>query len=199
MIKDQLQSWLDEKMDSVDLIDYFGPVYDQKPKQFSLSCGDVRMIQQISQHVRALVAKKGYAYFNGETNNRSPKSITRCEMTNDNVAELQERLFNGVLKLPEPYGDDVISLFDKDMAVVETEGKLITGRVCCVLCQIDNDRGISKRIKRKDYYSQYWNGRNWCLSNFNNRHLRRVHPKSELYEKEQHSEDGGSKNDCMST
>lgn len=30
--------------------------------------------------------------------------------------------------------------------------------------------------RRKDFYSQYWNGHKWILSNFANHHLRNVHP-----------------------
>lgn len=176
MIKEQLRKWLDENLEEVDSIDYFGPVYETDPEKFILSPGDIRMIKQISEHVQITVQKKGYEHFIGK--NKSLKKTSQCDDVNERASdtELQEKLFNGISDLLRPYGENVVSLFTKEMAVVVTEGKMIRGRVRCVLCDIDIKPEKAKRKRRNEFYSQYWNGYNWCLSNFANHHLCNTHP-----------------------
>lgn len=176
MIKEQLKKWLDEKFEEIDLVDYFGPVHDTDPGKFIFSPGDIRMIKQISKHVQITVQKRGYVHF---TEKKCLKKTSDCDDINEHVSEtteMQLKLFNGMLDLLKPYGENVVSLFTKDMAVVVTTGKVIRGRVRCVLCDNDIKPGNAKKKRRCELFSQYWNGHSWCLSNFANHHLRNVHP-----------------------
>lgn len=173
MVKNRLKIWLDEKLEEIDLRDYFGPVYETEVEDFNFSCGDVKMIQQISENVKMTIQKKGYEHFDAKISYHTKS--TDCESKNSET-ELQDRLFNGVSDLLKPYGEDVVSLFTKNMTVVTNENGVIRGGVNCILCNIGNESEKTKRKKRPDSYKQYWNGSNWCLSNFNNHHLRKVHP-----------------------
>lgn len=177
MAKHQFKAWLDENTDTKNFVDYFGPIYHSKPDQFTFTCGDRKMIQQLSEYVQSTIQRKGYGYFRGE--------ISRCSQNNKrhgtdncviNEKELQEELYNCVLNLLQPYGDHVISLFKKDMIVVENENGEIRGLVHCVVCDTEIETEKTKKKKRKDFYSQYWNGQKWILSNFANHHLHNVHP-----------------------
>lgn len=177
MIKEQLKKWLDEKFEETDPVDYFGPVYDTDPGKFIFSPGDIRMIKQISEHVQITVQKRGYVHFTEKK--KCLKKTSDCDDINERVSdtkEIQENLFNGISDLLKPYGENVGSLFTKDMAIVITEGKVIRGRVRCVLCDNDMKPENAKKKRRHEFYSQYWNGHSWCLSNFANHHLRNVHP-----------------------
>lgn len=87
---------------------------------------------------------------------------------------MQQELFNGVSNLLKPYGATVFSLFKKEMVEVSIENGEIKGRVHCVLCDTETEKATKK--KRKEFYSQYWNGHKWILSNFANHHLNNVHP-----------------------
>lgn len=195
MIKSGLKEWLDEKLEGKDYMDYFGPIYDTKPKEFTFSCGDIRMIQQISEYVRTTVQKRGYGRFKS-----CGKSTTQCETDNfeSEKEKLQEQLYNGVLELLQPYGKDVTSHFKEDMAIVSIDGGVIKGSVRCILCIIEPHK--NKRRKRQDFYSQYRNGKNWVLSNFSNHHLRKVHPiETDASPPEQKNEHFAAKNDSPDT
>lgn len=180
MARNMLKDWLDKKIGEVDLIDYFGPIYDSKPDQFEFTRGDVKMICQISEYLQTTVRKNGYRYFKGK-DSQCPENMKRCETNknDDNLAEIQDKLFEGVSNLLLPYGQDVVSLFKKGMAIVKNENGAISGRVRCVLCDRDSEcetNESQKRRRRQAYYSQFWNGHSWCLSNFSNHHLRHAHP-----------------------
>lgn len=71
----------------------------------------------------------------------------------------------------------MVIAFKKDMVVVTNENREVKGLVHCVLCDIDVETDTRKKKRRKDYYSQYWNGQKWSLSNFTNHHLNKVHPR----------------------
>lgn len=177
MAKDQFKPWLDENLNTTNLVDYFGPIYHTKPDQFTFTCGDKKMMQQISEYVKSTVQKKGYGYFQGK-NSRCPQNVKQhavdhCEVSEE---ELQEKLFNGVLILLQPYGDHVTSLFKKEMALVTNENGEIKGVVHCVICDIDAGTEKQTKKRRKNHYSQYWNGQKWIVSNFANHHLNKVHP-----------------------
>lgn len=180
MARNELKNWLHEKIGEVDLIEYFGPIYDSKPDQFKFTRGDVKMICQISEYLQMTVRKNGYRYFKGK-NSQCPENMEGCETNknDDNQAEIQEKLFEGVSNLLLPYGQDVVSLFKKEMAIVKNENGAISGRVRCVLCdrisECETNESQKKR-RRQTYYSQFWNGHSWCLSNFSNHHLRHAHP-----------------------
>lgn len=88
----------------------------------------------------------------------------------------KKKLFEGVLELLQPYGVDMVSLFKKEMAVVSYENGAISGRIRCVLCDTKFETEKKKKKRRQELYSQYWKGQSWCLSNFSNHHLRKVHP-----------------------
>lgn len=66
MIRDQFHKWLCERLEETDFIDFFGPIHDTKPEEFTFSCGDIKMMLQISEYVRSTVQKQGYEHFNGE-------------------------------------------------------------------------------------------------------------------------------------
>lgn len=164
MVKDQFKQW--------DFLDYFGPVYDTKPEQFCFSCGDIRMIQKIAEHVQIMVEKWGYQHFDGVNSHCG----TDHRETNNFVDEkIRESLYNAVLDLLTPYGSDVVSRFKKDMVEVTIEGDVISGRIRCILCDMELRPENSKRRRRTEFYQQYWNGHSWCLSNFSNRHLKNIH------------------------
>lgn len=172
MVKDQFKQWLEEKLETIDFLDYFGPVYDTKPDQFCFSCGDIHMIQKIAEHVQITVQKKGYQHFDGVNNHCG----TDHRETNDDADEkIRESLYTAVVDLLKPYGSDVVSRFKKDMVEVTIEGDMIKGRIRCILCDMELRHENSKRRRRKDFYNQYWNGHSWCLSNFFNRHLKNIH------------------------
>lgn len=177
MIRDQFQQWLCERLEEKDFIDFFGPVYDTKPEEFTFSCGDIKMMLQISEYVRSTVQKKGYEHFNGE-NCMYPKStIQRKPYISDaDEADIHDKLFNGILDLLQPYGENVVSRFEKNMATVTNEGDVIKGRVRCILCDTQFEHEKKKRKKNQEFYSQYWNGSSWCFSNYANHHLRKIHP-----------------------
>lgn len=121
-----------------------------------------------------------------------PKStIQRKPYISDvDEAELHDKLFNGILDLLQPYGENVVSRFEKNMAIVTYEGNVMKGRVRCVLCDIEFEHEKKKRKKRQEFYSQYWNGYSWYLSNFANHHLRKIHPIQKS------SNEHGEKNDA---
>lgn len=81
MVKDQYKNFLEGKADRKDFADYFGPIYDEKPDQFTFTGGDVKMILQISEYVQLTVRKKGYGYFKGEN--------SRCETNECDVSEAE--------------------------------------------------------------------------------------------------------------
>lgn len=62
------------------------------------------------------------------------------------------------------------------MVIVTNENGEIKGHVHCVVCDIDMETDPKPKKRRKDQYSQYWNGQKWSLSNFANHHLSKVHP-----------------------
>lgn len=177
MVKHQFKSWLDENTDETDYVDYFGPIYYMKPDQFTFTCGDMKMIQQISEYVQSTIRKKGYEYFQGKNSQcfQKPKRYESvdCELSEE---ELRDELYNAVLKILQPYGDHVISLFKKEMVVVTNENGEIRGLVHCVVCDSDIKTEKKMNRKRKNSYSQYWNGNKWIISNFANHHLQNVHP-----------------------
>lgn len=177
MAKNRFKDWLYENTDTINLIDYFGPIYHTKPDQFTFTCGDKKMILQLSEYVQLTVRRKGYEYFQGKSH-RSTKNSMRHGTHNHDPSddELQEDLYNGVLSLLQPYGDDVMSLFTKEMVVVTNENGDIKGCVRCVLCDTEMATGSKMKKRRKDFYSQYWTGQKWSLSNFANHHLQNVHP-----------------------
>lgn len=175
MAKDQFKDFLAENTDTTNFVDYFGPIYHTKPDQFTFTCGDKKMMHQLSEYVQSTIRKNGYGYFHGE--NRRCYQNDKRHGTDDrdaSVEDMQEELFNGVLNLLQPYGDHVTSLFKKEMVVVTNEEGEIKGLVHCVVC--DNDVETEKKKRRKDYYAQYWNGQKWSLSNFANHHLKKLHP-----------------------
>lgn len=175
MVKDQLKDWLDENTDTTNFVDYFGPIYHTKPDQFTFGCGDKKMLRQISEHLQSTIRKKGYKYFQEQNSQCSQNSKRPGTDFDVNEEELQDELFNGVLNLLRPYGDYVISLFKKDMVEVTHENGEIKGHVRCVLCDTEIEAVKIKKKKRTEFYSQYWNGHKWILSNFANHHLQKVH------------------------
>lgn len=186
MAKNQYTSWLDEHKETKNYLDYFGPIYCAKPEQFSFSCGDIKMIQQISEYVKSTIRMKGYGYFKGETS-RYAQHIEQNDCFNDE--ELQKKLYDGVLDLLQPYGENVVSLFKEEMVVITNENGVISGRVRCVICDTEINNHKKKKKKRQELYSQFWNGHKWCLSNFSNHHLRKVHPITK-YERQMPKESG---------
>lgn len=176
MAKNQFKPWLDENLDTINLVDYFGPIYHTNPEQFTFTCGDKKMIQQISEYVKSTVQRKGYGYFRGEKSQclqNVKHVIDECEVSEE---DLGEQLFNGVLGLLQPYGNHLTSLFTKDMVVIRNENGQIKGFVRCVICNAETDTDKEKKKRRKSQYSQYWNGQKWILSNFANHHLNIIHP-----------------------
>ncbi|XP_031617257.1 uncharacterized protein LOC116337085 [Contarinia nasturtii] len=171
--KNQFKNWLDEHEITTNLIDFFGPIYYSKPDQFTFTCGDIKMIQQISECVRSTVQKKGYGYLKGEIS-PSPQNVERNESNGEE--ELQEQLFNGILNLLQPYGECVTSLFKKDMVIVGNQNGVINGRVRCIICDTESETGKKSKKRRQELYSQYWNGHKWLLSNFAYHHLQKIHP-----------------------
>lgn len=129
------------------------------------------MMLQISEYVRSTVQKKGYEHFNGENYMCSKSTIQRKPGISDaDEAEIHDKLFNGILDSLQPYGENVVSRFEKNMAIVIVEGDLIKGRVRCILCDTEFEHEKKKRKKRQEFYSQYWNGSS------SNHHLRKTHP-----------------------
>lgn len=177
MAKDQFKDFLDRNTNATNFVDYFGPIYHTKPNEFIFTCGDIKMILQLSEYVQSTIRKNGYGYFQGE-NRRCYQNAKRNATDNRDTSEeeLQEELFNGVLILLQPYGENVTSLFKKEMVKVTNQNGEIKGLVHCVVCDTDVETEKTKKKKRKDYYSQYWNGQKWSLSNFANHHLNKVHP-----------------------
>lgn len=46
-----------------------------------------------------------------------------------------------------------------------------------MLCDSELESEKKKKKKRRqEFYSQFWNGHSWCVSNFANHHLRNIHP-----------------------
>lgn len=175
-IKDRYKNWLDERMENIDYIDFFGPIFDTNPEEFSFFCGDIRMIEQIAEYVRTTVQKRGYSYFRGvggriEETNECQDNDQHHHAEHD----FQEQLFKAVADLLLPYGDEVVSLFKPEMVMVTIEDKLIKGRIRCILCEIELKADKKKKRRRQEFYSQYWNGSSWCVSNFANHHLKNVH------------------------
>lgn len=170
MAKTQLIDFLAENEESNNFIEYFGPIYHSKPGQFTFTCGDRKMLKQLSGYVQTTVQKKGYAYFRAESRSCHQNSERHGTNIRDEE-ELQEQLYNEVLNALQPYG--VSSLYKKEMVTVTNENGSIKGLVRCVLCDTDTDP--KKRRRRTEYYSQYWNGQKWILSNFINHHLNKVH------------------------
>lgn len=146
MAKDQYKNWLDENTDTNHFVDHFGPIYHTKPEQFTFTCGDIKMIQQISEYVQSTIRKKGYGYFKAE-NSRCPKNTKRHGTNNRDASEeeLQQELFNGVSNLLQPYGEHVVSLFKKEMVIVANEDGVISGRVRCVICDTEFDTEGKKK------------------------------------------------------
>lgn len=173
MVKDKFKDWLDENTNVTNFVDYFGPVYHAKPEQFTFTCGDQKMIQQISEYVQSTIRRKGYGYFQGKKSQCSENTNRHGTYRDATEEELQDELFNGTLNLLQVYGDQVTSLFEKNMVSVTNENGEIKGYVRCVLCETDIE---TANKRRKKSYAQYWNGHKWILSNFANHHLRNVHP-----------------------
>lgn len=93
--------------------------------------------------------------------------------------ELKDKLYDGVINLLEPYGKHFVALFKKDMVMIAIENGVVSGGVHCILCEVDvktETTDKKKRKRRHGFYSQFWNGHSWCLSNYNSHHLRNVHP-----------------------
>lgn len=176
-VKDHYKDWLNENMVEPNLLDYFGPIYEKKPEQFVFTCGDVKMIEQIAEYVKSTVQKKGYAHFKGvqiqclQSSGGDETKSNYADMT-----ELKEKLFVGVSNLLEPYGEDVVSLFTREMVMVTMDNGAISGRVRCVLCDNAHEAGAKKKKGRTESYSQFWKGDRWCVSNFDSHHLRKKHP-----------------------
>lgn len=168
MIINEFKQHLEEKFEEINFTDFFGPLYETSPERFRFITGDIRMIEQIAEHVKTTVQKKGYRHFDEEKK--------RCETddhkSNDDTDEvMRESLFQGVLDLLKPYGSNVTSRFERDMIEFSMEGGVPKGRVKCILCNMES---IKKR--RSASHAQYWNGNKWCLSNFAHKHLRNIHP-----------------------
>lgn len=49
MAKNKFKDSLDENTHTINLIDYFGPIYHTNPDQFTFTCGDKKMILQLSE------------------------------------------------------------------------------------------------------------------------------------------------------
>lgn len=175
--RDQFKNFLDENTDGTNFIDYFGPIYYTKPNKFTFNCGDKKMMKQLSEYVQSIIRKYGYGYFQGD-NRRAHANVKRSgtALHVPSEEELQEGLFNGVLNLLQPYGDRVTTLFKKEMVVVTNENGEIKGHVHCVVCDIEKETEQKYKKRRKEQYSQFWNGQKWSLSNFANHHLNKVHP-----------------------
>lgn len=179
MTKDRFKRYLDEKNIEKDLNDYFGPIFAAQPEEFTFTCGDKKMIQQIAEYVQIIVQKRGYGYFKGEPSQCTQNAIR--VKTNSNafsITELQEKLFNSISDILQPYGKDLVSLFKIEMVIVTIEKGIISGGVHCVLCDNKFETETNKKKRRTEYYSQYWNSHShsWSISNFANHHLRKVHP-----------------------
>lgn len=168
MIKNGFKQHVEEKFENIDYTDYFGPLHETSPEQFRFSTGDIRMIEQIAEHVKTTVKTKGYRHFDSEK--------SRCETddhksNNDTDEVMRESLYQGVLSLLKPYGNNVTARFNRDMIEFSMEGSMPKGRVKCILCDME-----SKTKRRSASHAQYWNGNKWCLSNFAHKHLRNIHP-----------------------
>lgn len=176
MIKDRYENWLKENSVPIDYCDFFGPIYQNKPDQFAFSPGDIKMIVQISEYIQLTVKKKGYTYFKAKINEYFNKDTGASNIQNDQdiKEKLHDELFNGVLDLLKPYGDNVASLFEKEMAVVSFENGKTKGGVRCVLCELKTNTNTMKRKKQQKFYSQFWKGQSWSLSNFT-AHLTGLH------------------------
>lgn len=172
LIKGNYKKWLEERFE-FDSLDYFGPLYEMNQDEFHLSCGDVKMIQQIAEHVRLAVQKKGYKHFNME--NREHSDSEQPEIFLDGFDDIREQLYVGIRELLEPYGEEIIAKFSRDMVEVTNENGIIRGRVRCILCNNPNASGSRKKQKTQTY-AQYWETDHWILSNFSNGHLKTKHP-----------------------
>lgn len=180
MVKNQYMKWVENNVngEKTALIDYFGPIHAGSPKMFMFSCGDIKMITQLSEYVKGTVQRKGYKYFK-ETSGQPSGAVNR--QSNDStfsLEDVQEKLFAGIFDSIKPYGDDVTSLLNREMIMVTNENGVMSGKVQCVLCDSGNI-SEQKRKRKRQQYLQFWNGKNWVVSNFA-KHLSNVHP-IELY------------------
>lgn len=65
MVKTQLIDFLAGNEESNNFIEYFGPIYHSKPDQFTFTCGDRKMLKQLSDYVQTTVQKKRLCIFSG--------------------------------------------------------------------------------------------------------------------------------------
>lgn len=173
MVKDKLKDWLRENTEAANFVDYFGPVYHANPEQFTFTCGDQKMILQISDYVKLKIRTKGYGYFQRKKSQCSENTNQHATYRDATEEELQDELFHGTLNLLQPYGDKVTTLFEKEMVSVTIEDGEIKGHIRCILCESEIE---TTKKRRKISYAQYWNGQKWILSNYANHHLRNAHP-----------------------
>lgn len=171
----EYKTFIDENADIENLpyIDYFGPIYCKKPENFKFFCGDIKMISQLSEYVHQTIKRKGYGHFKAYSQNSKQNVTNNCYVSEE---QLQLELFNGVLALLKPYGENVVSLFKIEMATVVIEDSIISGRVRCVICDLEYDTKKTNRKRRQELYAQFWSGNKWCFSNFANHHLNKLHP-----------------------
>lgn len=106
MAKDQLKNFLDENTNTANFVDFFGPFYRTKPDQFAFSCGDKKMLQQLSEFVKSTVRVYGYEYFQG-LDRPCNANVKRHEADNSSERDSKDELFEGILNLLQPYGDSV--------------------------------------------------------------------------------------------
>lgn len=176
MVKTEYTKWIENNVngEKTGLIDYFGPIHAEKPEEFMFSCGDIKMITQLSEYVKGTVQKKGYEYFK-EPSGRPSQAVNR--QSHDSTFSLEDaqgKLFAGILDSIKPYGDDVTSLLSREMIMVTNANGVMSGKVQCVLCD-SGDISERKRKRKRQSYLQFWNGKNWVVSNFT-KHLSNVHP-----------------------
>lgn len=163
-------------IDETELVNYFGPLFAQNPREFSFNRGERKLIKELVAYVDKTVRDKGLQYFKmpekvtklfNRFKNANGRELVPLRVENKNAA-LKRSFFEEMvtcLNLFKTIDRGTIENLNKDLAVIKVENDNIIADFNCVLCEKKN---IAESI-RANYFQE-----GWMFSNFK-RHLIDVH------------------------
>lgn len=159
----------DVLIDDEQLRDYFGDLYAQDTTSFQFEAGDILLIKELVDHVKAIAdgngKNTGLHHFTNKNIQAMKKRRTVATEQIDQEKlkmDLQEKVF----KCFQLHTPDIIPIrlnINQIIVEVHVKDERVHGEITCVICKVENKKQPKpKRV----YYNFRAGGGSWVLSNF---------------------------------
>lgn len=163
------------------LIDHFGKIYATDPMSFRFQSGEIVLIREMVNHVKAKLGtqqKNGLKLFKTNRPKKEKKFSAKSSMSEMNAEKLKFELTQRVIESMKIYGAETFFEDDMDCGVGDNtvevrvqKGVGVYGNVRCEICETQNNK---KKKPKRVYYDDNSQWPCWVMSNFT-RHLKNVH------------------------